>query len=241
MQRNPIVSPLLAALTLAMAFLIGGCASTSRAPADTPFVFVYLKSGPTSGQGDAETRQKMFAGHMGNIQRLANEGKLVIAGPFAKPTDKTWRGVLVLDVPTAAEAQALAATDPGVQAGEFVAESHEMRASSVLRRTGELERAMLAEAKSAAPEPGKLPPNIREYVMLTPANYERCLREIERSAWRNKIVWCGAFKPDPRGVIVLDATNATEIRAGLSDVGECAIDGWWSTKSLTGLATLPHK
>lgn len=241
MQSKQLFSALLASLATIAAFALGGCTTTSRTPTDASFVFVYLKSGPKSGQGDAETRQKMFAGHMGNIKRLADEGKLVIAGPFAKPTDKAWRGVLVLDVPTAAEAMTLAATDPGVQAGEFVAEPHEMRASSVLRRTGEFERAMLAETKEAQPEPGKPPPNIRAYVMLTPEDYRKASRAVERSAYRDKVVWCGPFKNDPRGIIVLDATDAGEVRAALPDFGSCAIDGWWSTKSLTSLMTHHHK
>lgn len=241
MRTSPFFSALLAMLAVLSAFTLGGCASASRAREDASFVFVYLKSGLTSGQGDAEARQKMFAGHMGNIKRLADEGKLVIAGPFAKPADKAWRGVLVLDVATAAEAEALAATDPGVQAGEFVAESHEMRASSVLRRTGEFERAMLAEQKEVPPEAGKPPPNIRAYVMLTPEDYPRASRAVARSAWRDKVVWCGAFKKVGRGIIVLDAGDAGEVRAGLVDAGACAIDGWWSTNSLTRLMNAYHK
>lgn len=241
MQTRPLLSALLSSLTAIAVLVLGGCATRSRTPTDASFVFVYLKSGPTSGQGDVETRQKMFAGHMGNIQRLANEGKLVIAGPFAKPADKAWRGVLVLDVQTVAEAQELAATDPGVQAGEFVAEPHEMRASSVLRRCGEFERAMLAEARPAPSEPGKPPPNIRAYVMLTPENYEKALRAVERSAWRDKVVWCGPFKSNSRGIIVLDAVDAGEVRAGLAGAGPCAIDGWWSTTSLTGLMATHNK
>lgn len=234
-------SLLLATLCVIAALAIGGCARSSRVEGDASYVFVYLKSGPKSGQGDKETRQRMFAGHMGNIQRLADEGKLIIAGPYAKPADPTWRGVLVIDVPTAAEAQALAATDPGVQAGEFVAEAHEMRASSVLRRTGEFERAMRAESKPSQPEPGKPPPNIRAYVMLTPKDYRQFWRALDRSSWRDKVVWCGRFKEDTRGIIVLDATDASEVRTALADAGPCAIDGWWSSAALDRLMTAHNK
>ncbi|MBU6414587.1 MAG: hypothetical protein KGS45_14110 [Planctomycetes bacterium] len=59
-------------LMLAAHMGLTGCASNSSSRADADYVFVYLKSGPKSGQGDKETRQKMFAGHMGNIQRLAD-------------------------------------------------------------------------------------------------------------------------------------------------------------------------
>ena len=46
------------------------------------YVLVILRTGPTP-VADAEQRKAMFAGHMANIQRLAREGKLAVAGPFA--------------------------------------------------------------------------------------------------------------------------------------------------------------
>ena len=48
-----------------------------------PYVLVILKSGPTPVP-KGEQRDAMFAGHFANIERLAKEGKLVLAGPFEK-------------------------------------------------------------------------------------------------------------------------------------------------------------
>ena len=42
-------------------------------------------------------------GHMDNINRLAAEGKLAVAGPFGK-NDKALRGLFILAVPTVDEA-----------------------------------------------------------------------------------------------------------------------------------------
>lgn len=214
---------------------LAGCNASAQKRADADFVFVYLKSGPKSGQGDKDTRQKMFAGHMANIQRLADEKKLVIAGPFAKPTDKTWRGILVMDVAEIEKAKELAASDPGVQAGEFVADAYAMRASQRLRRTLELEAELKREAKDEPAAPGQPPKNIRAYVMVTCEDFDRANAAVSRSPMRDGVVWSGEFKSTQGGVIVLDATDAEQVRASLKEAGTCAIDGWWSTVSLMRL------
>ena len=60
------------------------------------YVLVILRTGPTRVV-DAEERKAMFAGHMANIQRLAKEGKLALAGPFGDK-DGDWRGLFVFAV-----------------------------------------------------------------------------------------------------------------------------------------------
>ena len=88
-MRIPTLLVLLAAM-VAVSLLLVGCARTADRAADdhATYVLVTLKSGPTSGQGAKDERQRMFAGHMANIQRLADEKKLLMAGPFASPRDK---------------------------------------------------------------------------------------------------------------------------------------------------------
>ena len=86
------------------------------------YVLVILKTGPTRVE-DGEARKAMFAGHFANMERLAAEGKLAVAGPFGKDPDG-WRGLFLFAVPTIEEAKALAATDPVLVNGEMVAEYH---------------------------------------------------------------------------------------------------------------------
>ena len=86
------------------------------------YVLVILKTGPRP-MPKGEKRDAMFAGHFANIERLAKEGKLALAGPFAKNEDG-WRGLYIFAVPTVEEAHALTATDPVVLNGEMVAEFH---------------------------------------------------------------------------------------------------------------------
>lgn len=78
------------------------------------YVLVILKSGANTTATKMQS-DSLFAGHMANIGRLAQEKKLVVAGPLGK-NDKTYRGIFILDVKTVEQAQQLVATDPAVNA-----------------------------------------------------------------------------------------------------------------------------
>jgi len=87
-----------------------------------PYVLVILKTGPTP-VAKGEKRDAMFAGHFANMERLAKERKLALAGPFEENADG-WRGLFLFAVATVDEARALTATDPVIVNGEMVAEFH---------------------------------------------------------------------------------------------------------------------
>jgi uncharacterized protein YciI len=84
------------------------------------YVFVILKTGPAKIEDKAKVNE-LFRGHMENIGRLADEGKLVVAGPFMK-NDRNYRGLFILNVKTVEEAKALLDTDPAVKAQLLEAE-----------------------------------------------------------------------------------------------------------------------
>ena len=85
------------------------------------YVFCILKTGPKDAEVQGAERKEIFAGHFANIRRLADEGKLAVAGPFGK-NDKTYRGLYIFNVATVEEAEKLVVLDPAVKAGVFVAE-----------------------------------------------------------------------------------------------------------------------
>jgi uncharacterized protein YciI len=97
------------------------------------YVFCLLKSG-TNKTASKEETQKLFEGHMSNINKLAKEGKLVVAGPFMK-NDRNYRGIYIFNVETIEEAQALVATDPAIKANLLEAELTPWYATAALQET----------------------------------------------------------------------------------------------------------
>ncbi|MCV2357480.1 hypothetical protein LNV08_00665 [Paucibacter sp. TC2R-5] len=93
------------------------------------YVLVILKTGPTPMPA-GEARSAMFKGHFANINRLAAEGKLALAGPLDGVDG--WRGLFVLAVSDIEEAKLLTGTDPVISSGEMVAEYHKYYGSAAL-------------------------------------------------------------------------------------------------------------
>jgi uncharacterized protein YciI len=77
------------------------------------YVLVMLKTGSNKTTDKARVNE-LFKGHMANIGRLAEAGKLTVAGPLQK-NDKEYRGIFILNVKTVEEAKALLETDPAVK------------------------------------------------------------------------------------------------------------------------------
>ena len=85
------------------------------------YLGIYMRGEKAMDFSEAEL-EKIQAGHMAHIGKLADAGKVAIAGPFGDDTD--WRGVLIFDVETQEEAEALVSEDPAVKAGRLRMEIH---------------------------------------------------------------------------------------------------------------------
>ena len=99
------------------------------------YVMAFLKSGPNRSQDSVEAAAMQRA-HMDNINRMAEEGQLVLAGPFLD--DGPLRGIYVFDVETIDEARALTETDPAIEAGRLEMELHPWYGSAALMKVGEI-------------------------------------------------------------------------------------------------------
>jgi uncharacterized protein YciI len=86
------------------------------------YVIGFLRKGPNWGAGSKEEGQRIMEGHMANIRKMAETGKLLLAGPFGDDTDL--RGMFLFRVNSLDEARNMVAADPAVQAGRFVLELH---------------------------------------------------------------------------------------------------------------------
>lgn len=124
-------------LLVMIAVVLTGCGSSSQQDARAeqwlalaadsvdaygmkPYVLAMLQTADTTARPQGEL-QAVFDGHMNNIERLAEEGKLLVAGPFygIDRVPGSWRGLFVLNTVDTTEARAWVQSDPAVQAGVF--------------------------------------------------------------------------------------------------------------------------
>lgn len=106
------------------------------------YVMAFLKAGPNRNQ-NSEEAMKLQKAHLDNITRMANEGKLVLAGPFMDDGDI--RGIYIFNVKTIEEARALTETDPAIQAGRLVMELHPWYGSAALMKVNEIHEKLPAK------------------------------------------------------------------------------------------------
>jgi uncharacterized protein YciI len=76
-----------------------------------PYTFVFLHKRTDLPEMPKADVDKIMEGHMANINRLAKESKLLVAGPF-----EGGGGIFVLNTGSTEEAKQWLATDPGVKA-----------------------------------------------------------------------------------------------------------------------------
>ncbi|ROI02104.1 hypothetical protein EGI16_14555 [Chryseobacterium sp. G0240] len=76
----------------------------------------------TTGSAKIEDKTKMaelMKGHMDNIGKLADEGKIIVAGPFLEKNKENYRGMFIFNTKSKEEAEQWVKTDPAVQSGIF--------------------------------------------------------------------------------------------------------------------------
>ena len=93
------------------------------------YVMANLIAGPNRGQDSLEA-ERLQRAHLDNITKMAEAGKLVLAGPFMD--DGAVRGIYIFNVSTIEEAKALTATDPAIQAGRLEMELRPWYGSAAL-------------------------------------------------------------------------------------------------------------
>jgi uncharacterized protein YciI len=78
------------------------------------YVLAILKTG-SNESADKTYRDSCFRGHMNNINRLVQAGKMVVAGPMGQ-NDNSVRGIFILDVSTLEDAADLLQADAAINA-----------------------------------------------------------------------------------------------------------------------------
>ena len=84
------------------------------------YVFMLLNKGNSRSQDSIEAAS-IQEQHLAHLNKLSEQGKLIVAGPFEEGGDH--RGLLIFDVATVEEALKLEGEDPAVKAGRLSMEA----------------------------------------------------------------------------------------------------------------------
>jgi uncharacterized protein YciI len=115
----------IALVTLAASLAWPALAAMPDFGAMATYQIALIRRGPTWTAERTPRTDSLQAGHVANIRRMADAGKLVAAGPFLDDGDL--RGIYVFTADSA-EAARFAAEDPAVMAGRLVLELHPLYA-----------------------------------------------------------------------------------------------------------------
>jgi uncharacterized protein YciI len=102
-------------------------ASASPHASGTPmefdsFILVLLVRPPNAPEKPKAELDQLQEGHMANMRRLADEGKLFKAGPTEDFSGRNVRGIFILKTDSLEQAKEWVATDPTVKAGRLTPE-----------------------------------------------------------------------------------------------------------------------
>lgn len=107
------------------------------------YVMVILRRGPETIEDEAR-RAELQAGHMANIRHMAEQGELVLAGPFLNGGE--YRGIFVLAVEEVDDARELVSADPAVEAGLLTVDFRPWYDSAALMKVDEIHRRIAPES-----------------------------------------------------------------------------------------------
>ena len=206
------------------------------------YTFVFLRAPADAPELSEDELATAMAGHFQNMGRLAEEGKLLVAGPLGPPrVDPAHRGVFLFDVEAVDEARELASSDPAVAAGVFELEVLPFRTSAPLRRLLELERGVTRHLELADPEGPTWAG--RPWVLVTAdanAVTETRLAALERGG---RVPLSGRLGGERGGehLFVVDATSVDLVRGEADDASGWRVHPWFASATLSELPRLAKR
>lgn len=100
-----------------------------------PYVMAFLKAGPNRSQSP-EQRDALQRDHLQHVRTLAEQGHLVLAGPFMD--DGELRGIFIFATDDLEQARAWTEADPAVQAGSLVMELKPWYGSAAVQKVNDI-------------------------------------------------------------------------------------------------------
>lgn len=101
------------------------------------YVMAFLKMGPNRPT-EKYVIDSLQSAHMANISKLADEGKLVLAGPFL--SNDSLRGIYIFNTTSIEEAKSWTSTDPAIIYGSLEMELKPWYGSAALMDVGDLHK-----------------------------------------------------------------------------------------------------
>ncbi len=109
------------------------------------YVMAFLKRGSNQSL-TKDSSNKLQMAHMNNIDLMAEQGKLVVAGPFFG--DQELRGIYIFNVESIEEAEALTNTDPAIKVGVLQMELMEWYGSAALMGVNDVHNSLTKKSIS---------------------------------------------------------------------------------------------
>jgi uncharacterized protein YciI len=97
----------------------------------TNYVVGFFHKGPNWTAEQTDETRRMQEAHLANFQKLAEAGKLIVAGPFGD--SGALRGMLIFKLESVDEARKLMDADPTLKAGRLTLDLHPWFAAAGLR------------------------------------------------------------------------------------------------------------
>ncbi len=199
------------------------------------YAFVFIKTGPLREPTDEQMREAM-QGHFANMQRMAAEETLLIAGPLGPPkSDPDHRGIFVFDADTAEKGLALANTDPAAQMGVFVMEPYTLSTNAPLTELPRLEREYeqrrLADPDVPDEWAGRL------YVMASTTFAESLHEQLGSTEGVLIRATLSGVDGSQRILVWLDATSP-QLAAQMLPEGDWTYHGWYGSPTVAELVGL---
>lgn len=169
--------------------------------AQNKFTFVFLNKKADKAELPKEEVDKIMAGHMANIEKLAKEGKLVAAGPF-----EGGGGIFIFNSTSVEEVKNWISDDPGVKAQRWNIEviPFTVRAGSVCAVKEPYEMTMYNFIRYT--------PNLTKFTIgdapLTFKKHDEYLKTIERTG---NVIAQGIFGDREGGILIMKGDLQKEV------------------------------
>lgn len=180
------------------------------------YVFVFLHTRSDKAELPKEEVDKIMAGHMANINKMAKEGKLLAAGPF-----EGGGGIFIFNTTSIEDVTEWMKADPGIQANRWKLEKllYTPRAGSVCAVKEPYEMSMYSFVRYI--------PNITKFnVHVAPETFGRhdeYLKEIKKTG---NVIAEGTFGESEGGILIMKGKVQSEVIDNDPAVREGLLETW---------------